>query len=389
MTDINQIAASLESQDYKQAAQLIKQLQKESPENPWVKYYIARYYELTNNPDKAQTTYKQILREITAPKIVSQARQGIQRIETAQQNRRQQAIETTKNDPSSLEPGLLILEPVSPEDKPAAVQNISRIFNIDAYTTRMQIQSRGWRLYKTGPIAELRIYGQELLKAGIPVFWTTLADIKKIQIFRVQNFESLSSPAVVCKDHLNRLGSIEFNWSEVSQRVEGLLPMFMEIMDYSPNRRTDQFRHKEITQDYAQICDLHIPSRNCILRICDQSYEFQQGVDFTQISATSAASPNPKNKTSRVKKSPQIPQSTTRINWNHLLEIFDQQLDVTVWSEFTFFAETVLDYTQMLSKIESHVEVDRKSETPWDPAFQLYSGLAFLKNSGNREQKKS
>lgn len=385
MTDINQIAAALEGKDYKQAAQLIKQLQKESPENPWVQYYIGRYYELTNNLEKAQTTYKQILRDITNPKIVSQTRQGIQRIETAQQNLRQQAIQTAKNDPSNLEPGLLILEPVSPEKKAAAVQNISRIFKIDAYTTRMQIQSRGWRLYKTGPIGELRIYGQELLNAGIPVFWATLSDIQKIQIFRVQHFQSLTSPAVVCKDKLDRLGAIEFNWSEVTQRVEGLLPMFIEIMDYSPHRRKDQFRHREIRQDYAQICDLHIPSRNCILRISDQSYEFQQGVDFTQISADIPALAHSKNQKSRSQKSKQIPQSTTRINWNHLLEILDQQLDVTVWSEFTSFAETVIDYTQMLSKIESHVEVERKSETPWDPAFQLYSGLAFLRNQENRE----
>ena len=385
MTNINQIAAALESKDYKQAAQLIKQLQKESPENPWVQYYIGRYYELTNNLEKAQTTYKQILRDITNPKIVSQTRQGIQRIETAQQNLRQQAIQTAKNDPSNLEPGLLILEPVSPEKKPAAVQNISRIFKIDAYTTRMQIQSRGWRLYKTGPIGELRIYGEELLNAGIPVFWATLSDIQKIQIFRVQHFQSLSSPAVVCKDKLSRLGAIEFNWSEVTQRVEGLLPMFIEIMDYSPHRRKDQFRHREIRQDYAQICDLHIPSRNCILRISDQSYEFQQGVDFTQISADIPGLAHPKNQKSRSQKSKQIPQSTTRINWNRLLEILDQQLDVTVWSEFTSFAETAIDYTQMLSKIESHIEVDRKSETPWDPAFQLYSGLAFLRNQENRE----
>ena len=385
MTDINQIAAALEGKDYKQAAQLIKQLQKESPENPWVQYYIGRYYELTNNLEKAQTTYKQILRDITNPKIVSQTRQGIQRIETAQQDLRQQAIQTAKNDPSNLEPGLLILEPVSPEKKAAAVQNISRIFKIDAYTTRMQIQSRGWRLYKTGPIGELRIYGQELLNAGIPVFWATLSDIQKIQIFRVQHFQSLSSPAVVCKDKLDRLGAIEFNWSEVTQRVEGLLPMFIEIMDYSPHRRKDQFRHREIRQDYAQICDLHIPSRNCILRISDQSYQFQQGVDFTQISADIPALAHPKNQKSRSQKSKQIPQSTTRINWNRLLEILDQQLDVTVWSEFTSFAETAIDYTQMLSKIESHVEVERKSETPWDPAFQLYSGLAFLRNQENRE----
>ena len=381
MTDIHQIASALDAQNYKQAVQLIKQLQTESPENPWVQYYIGRYYELTNNLEKAETSYKQILRDITNPKIVSQARQGIQRIETSERDSRKQAIETAKNDPSNLEPALLILEAVSPEDKPAAIQNISRIFKTDLYTTRMQVQSRGWRLYKTGPIGELKIYGEELLNAGIPVFWGTLADIKQIQIFRVQHFESLSSPAVICKDNLNRLGAIEFNWSEVSQRVEGLVPMFIEVMDYSPNRRKDEFRHKEVTQDYAQICDLHIPSRNTILRICDQSYEFKQGVDFTKSSADIAASANPK---SRSQNSQQITQSTTRLNWNHLVEILDQQLDVTVWSEFTLFADTVLDYTNMLSHIESHVEVDRKSESPWDSAFQLYSGLAFLKNGGNR-----
>ncbi len=384
MTDIHQIASALDSQEYKQAAKLIKQLQTESPENPWVKYYMARYYELTNNPEKAETIYKQILQDITNPKIISQARQGIQRIETAAQDRRKQAIETAKNDPSNLEPALLILEAVSPEDKPAAIQNISRIFKTDIYTTRMQIQSRGWRLYKTGPIGELEIYGQELLNAGIPVFWGTLAEIEKIQIFQVQHFQSLSPLAVVCKDTLDRLGSIAFNWSEVSQIVEGSLPIFIDVMDYSPNRRNDEFRHKEITQDYAQICDLHIPSRNCILRICDQSYDFQQGVDFTKTLEDISTSANPKNPKSRSQKSQQIPQTTTRINWNHLLEILDQQLDVTVWSEFTPFAETVLDYTNMLSKIESYVEIDRKSDTPWDSAFQLYSGLTFLRNRENR-----
>ncbi|HBK99798.1 MAG TPA: cyclic nucleotide-binding protein, partial [Microcoleaceae bacterium UBA10368] len=85
MTDITEIATALEDKEYKEAAQLIKQLQTESPENPWVKYYMARYYELTNHPEKAETTYKQILRDITNPKIISQARQGIQRIETAAQ----------------------------------------------------------------------------------------------------------------------------------------------------------------------------------------------------------------------------------------------------------------------------------------------------------------
>ena len=34
MTDITEIAAALEDKEYKQAAQLIKQLQTKSPENP-------------------------------------------------------------------------------------------------------------------------------------------------------------------------------------------------------------------------------------------------------------------------------------------------------------------------------------------------------------------
>jgi len=53
MTDINQIAAALEGKDYKQAAQLIKQLQKESPENPWVQYYIGPLLRTHQQPRKS------------------------------------------------------------------------------------------------------------------------------------------------------------------------------------------------------------------------------------------------------------------------------------------------------------------------------------------------
>ncbi len=38
MNDIHQVAAALERKDFRQAAQLIKQLQKNSPQNPWVQF---------------------------------------------------------------------------------------------------------------------------------------------------------------------------------------------------------------------------------------------------------------------------------------------------------------------------------------------------------------
>ena len=53
---------------------------------------------------------------------------------------------------------------------------------------------------------------------------------------------------------------------------------------------------------------------------------------------------------------------------------------VQTWSDFTPFGEvTCRDYTQLLSRIKSHIDISRKIETIWDPAFQLYSSLVFLK----------
>ena len=70
-----------------------------------------------------------------------------------------------------------------------------------------------------------------------------------------------------------------------------------------------------------------------------------------------------------------------RMNWNSLLEWLEEQLPPgTVWSEFTTFAETVLEQTEVLHNIPSHMHLLRREETTWDPAFHLYSGLAFTRN---------
>ncbi len=360
MKEIDQVVAALESQDYREAAKLLKKLQKESPQNPWVQFYIGRWYEATDKLASAEKVYRKLLKTTTNPKVIDQARQGVKRLEAIEQQRRQNAIADAKTNPRNCEPGVLILEPIAPEDKPEAAKTLARILKTDAYSARMQLQSKGWRLYKTGEMGELGVYGQEMRSANIPVFWVSLTDLEKLHVFRVCYVQSLYPQlGVVCLDESDRLGMLNLNWSEVSHRVEGLLPLFAETMDYDPRRsRGDRFRHKEVTQDYAKIYDLHLPGRHSIIRFCDVTLDFNQGIQLAKV----------ENK------------QTSRLQWNSLLDRFNQNLDnIPVSSEFTAFAETVLDYTQLLSRIKSYIDLERQSETPWDPAFQLYSGLVFLK----------
>lgn len=366
MKEIDQVIAALDSQDYRGAAKLLKKLQQESPQNPWVQFYIGRWYEGTNKLDSAEKVYRKLLKTTANPKVIDQARQGVKRLETIEQERRQRAIAQAQANPGNNEPGVLILEPIASERKGEAAKILARILKTDAYSTRMQLQSRGWRLYRTGKMGELGVYGQEMRDANIPVFWVSLTDIDKLHVFRVSYVQSLSSQVgVVCLDEEDRLGMLNFNWSEVTQQVQGLLPLFAETMDYNPRRnRGDRFRYREVTQDYAKIIDLHLFSRNSIIRFCDATYDFQKGIELDHSDH----------------------KQTARLQWNSLLDNFQQNLEnIPIWSEFNFFAETTLDYSQLLSRIQSYIDLDRKSDTPWDSAFQLYSGLVFLRSSQHRQ----
>ncbi|MCG6135495.1 MAG: tetratricopeptide repeat protein [Nostoc sp. LLA-1] len=352
---IEQVASAFERQDYHTAAKLLQQLLKESPENPWVQFYLGRLHEVTQKHQNAEKIYRQLLRNTTNTKIVTQARQGLQRLQELAQEERQRAIAKATAQPSNSELGLLVLEPLTNELKTIAAPKFAQIMQLDPYTARLVLPSRGWRGYRTGQVGELEFYGTQLQQAGIPCFWTTIAAIQKIQVFQVKYFsESDTEATVVCSNQENQLGSLSFQWSEVSARVVGLLPIFEEVVDVNARR---QLERKTQTQDYAQFCDLHLPERNCIVRLYDHGYEFQQGVEIT----------------------PQVSQNTIRINWNSLLKWIEQHLSQTkIWSDFTPFAETVLDQTEMLGIIQPHIHLFRREKTNWDPAFHLYSGLIFL-----------
>jgi hypothetical protein len=155
------------------------------------------------------------------------------------------------------------------------------------------------------------------------------------------------------------LGALSFRWSEVFNRVEGRLPIFEDVLDTDAR---NQLTRKEKTQDYAQVIDLHLPQRNCMLRFCDWNYQFQQGVIF----AASQDGELP------------IAQSTSRIRWNQLIYFLDEHLSTTpVWTEFPAFAETAIEHLALVKDLPSHIDLFRKAPSKWDPAFQLYSGLVF------------
>ncbi|AUT03840.1 cyclic nucleotide-binding protein [Nostoc sp. CENA543] len=367
---IEQIAIAFENKDYKTAAKLLKPLLQDSPDNPWVVFYLARLHEVSGKYAEAEKVYRRLLLITTNNKIVTQTRQGLQRLEDIRKEEKQRAIAQATSEPSNTELGVLILEPLDNEQKNLVAANFAQIMQLDAYTARLLLPTRSWKYYRAGRIGELKFYGMQLQQAGIPCFWITIKAIAQIQVYQVQYFsESQPKPTVICSDQRNIVGSLTFDWAEVSAQVLGLLPIFEEVVDVNANR---QFERKTKTQDYAQFCDLHLPQRHCILRMCDRSYDFHQSLEITP-----AANQN----LTRSNWTPSVSQNTIRINWNNLVTWLTNYLpQATIWSDFTPFAETVLEQMEMLGNIQSHIHLFRRDKTYWDPAFHLYSGLIFNKD---------
>lgn len=367
MPIVEQIAIALDRQDYQTAAGLIKQLLKQEPHNPWGQLYSGRFYEETGKLDLAEKVYRHLLRQSDNPKIIAQARTSLQRIEQREQQRRREALAQATLNPTNPEAGILLIEPVTGEIRQRVVPKYAQILNLDLYSAQRQLPTRYWRLLRMGSMSELQVYGQELRNAGIPAFWIALAEINKIQVFQVLYIQELfPTVTILCQNGNNQMGSLTFDWSEVAQRVEGRLPIFESVVDFDARGRQQR---EERTQDYAQVYDLHLPGRNCLLRLCDSTYDFQQGVAVTSPDSLSG-------------------QFSNRINWNNLIKLLNSYLTKTrLWSDFAPFADRVLeeaemvvDPTELLGGIRPHIPLSRREETNWDSAFQLYSGLVFLRN---------
>jgi hypothetical protein len=178
---IKEIAEAINRQDYQTATRLVNDFQTLENDNPWLKFYQARFNEIKGEIGLAGQEYRKMLQFSTNPQLIAQIRQGIARLEAIerveveqQQQQRQAALAKAKTNPSNREMGLLILEPVANEEKQPLAQKFAQIFKIDAYSARLQIPSRSWRLYRVGAMAELEVYVDDLRKKEFPVFASQL-----------------------------------------------------------------------------------------------------------------------------------------------------------------------------------------------------------------------
>lgn len=354
------IEAALKHKNYKEVTRLLSAL---APEDPWRSFYQAQLHEAQAESEVAEAIYRDILRQGSVPKLALEARQGLQRLAQQQQAQQQQQaaqrqaqVAATTAQPGQTEPGVLILEPVPPEAKAAIAPAFASIMQIEPYSARLLLPSRGWRLYRTGSVGELQVYGQDLKAAGIPVFWQALNEIKNIKVHQVCYFETLEDPVrvrVKAAHSHESSQSMTFKWSDVFQSVTGQLPIFETVVDLDAR---GVLQRKEKTQDYAQFCDLHLPSG--ILRFYDEAYQFNQGVPLADESVA----------------------GTSWGNWRGLTALWQRSLpQKPCWSEFSTFADTAIDHPDLLERVDPHINLFRRADSTWDQMFHLYSSLAYLR----------
>lgn len=363
---LNQVAAAFNLQDYRTAAQLLQTLMEQTPEDEWVRFYQGRLAEVSGQLTEAEQIYRQILKTTTNLRLTNQLRQAIQRVQEIEREQRQRAIAQAITDPSNVELGCLILEPLDPATKVQVASGFGRLMRLDHYTARLHLPSRCWRLYRTGPLGELKVYVQELKDLGIPAFCVGISQIESIQVFRVEALQVETNETIaICRNAKDQQGTFSFDWSEIKLQVEGLLPIFESVVDLAAWRKLVR---KEKTQDYVHMLDFHLPQRNCILRLCDRTYQFY--LDQENLADTD-----------RLNRQ----MATNRLNWNQLVSKLSQYVhQVETCSGFMHFAESAFDQEEFLNQIRPHIDLFRldlfrRDQPSWDAAFQLFSTLAFIK----------
>ncbi|HEY9761992.1 MAG TPA: tetratricopeptide repeat protein [Trichocoleus sp.] len=358
----DQIITALEQGEFARGARLLKAWKEEAPQDPWLQLALARYWEATHEFEKAEGAYRRLLQQVTNAKLMTQARQGIQRVQDEQARQREHLLDVARAQPGAEAPGLLVLEPVQGEVREAAATGLAQVMRIDPYTARLLLPGQYWRLYRVGPIGELQYFCQTLMDHQTPAFCLPVSPLVELSVFRVQYVQTLEPQiSIVCQNGAGQLGSITFDWAEISQWVIGQVPVFESVVDLGPR---GHLKRKEVTQDYAEIIDLHLHTRNCVLRLCDRTYTYRESVSFTSEEAEDPSA-----------------QIISRVVWDSLKQLLSQKVSRSPWSDFSGFGKTALEFITLLPSIPTHLDLMRRAPSPWDQAFHLYSSLHFLRCS--------
>lgn len=355
-----EIASAIAQQNYSRATQLIETLKQEHPDHPWLRFYGAQVEAAQGNRDRAKATYQTLLQECSHRKLLLQVREALRQLETRVEEREKSAIAQALAQPGGQDTAVFILSALPLDKKQPAAQALGKMFSMDPYTARLQIPSRGWRLFRVGAMGELLYYTTQLQKREIPCFCMPLIALDTLNVFQVHYFRSQGDQVSArCSNQQGEEGTLTFHWSEVQQQVQGHLPIFEEVVTTDARRKQ---KRKTATLDYVQVCDLHLLARRTILRLCDQQYQFPTS-----------------NSTQK--------DETIRQNWVQLLaDLKTKMSHHQFWQDFTPFGESAIAFPHLLKRITPHIDLKRRYETSWDSAFQLYSGLAFFRGESDPRQ---
>jgi tetratricopeptide (TPR) repeat protein len=353
------LVAAFESQfaqkQFSAASVTLKQLLKDSPDDLQLQVLLARFYDATGKPEKAEIIYRKLLKSQTQPKLLTQARQGLKAIEDAELKQRRDRIAQALGIAGGEDRGLLVVQPIAAEVRDRVLEKFARIFRLDLYSAKFKLPSRYPKILKTGTVAEMQIYAQELNSIEIPASSVSLDAIAKIAIFNIDYFE------LPDRDHVHAVhadGAIAFQWHEVKSRIEAIVPTFGQIITVDAKHK---LAWKEQILDRVRFCDLHLPSRGCILRFHDNHYKFDQGMQV------------------EVKKVVNHLAPTVQERWAALMQWIEQAAPkVPLYHDFTPFAEMSMAFPEMLNQIEHRSDLLRHKPSLWDNCYQLFSGMIFL-----------
>ncbi len=353
----DQVSAALSSRQLNQAAKLLQQWKQAKPQDPWLQLAMANYWEAKEDLEKAQASYTRLLQTASSGKILSQARDGVQRVRDQLAQRREHEIQAAKQRSDVKGSAFLVLVPVGGDQREAAAQGLAQVMQLDLYTARMRLPSQYWRMFRVGTAGEIQYFWEQLQAHHAPAHWLTIDQVKAVPTFRVQQVLAFTPQLnIVCLNSAGQKGTIALDWGEVRPWLMAQLPIFESVVDLAP---WGKLKRKDTTQDFAQVIDLHVKKRGCILRFCDRTYRYRDSIE--------------------VPGQPQTPSVNLVAStyWKGMQSLFQQYLP-TPDKEFSGFGQGALDYMDLLPPFAPYLDLSRQQPSAWDRAFHLYSCLKFL-----------
>jgi len=353
----DQVSAALSNQQLTQAATLLKQWQQAKPQDPWLQLAMANYWEAKDDLEKAQITYTRLLQSASSSKVLRHARDGVQRVRDQLAQRREHQIQEAKQRSDIRGSAILVLAPVLGDARQAAIAGLSEVMQLDLYTARMRIPSKHWRMFRVGAAGEIQYFWEQLQNHATPARWLTIDQIKSIPVFKVEQVQAFGPQLkVICQNTANQKGTISLDWGEAHQWVIGQLPIFESVVERAP---WCKLKRKDMTQDYAEVIDLHLPKRGCVLRFCDRTYRYRGSAAVPGQTQTPSVS------------------LVAATYWKAMKALFQQYLPAPD-RDFTGFGQGALDFIDLLPRFDHYLELSRQQPTDWDSAFHLYSCLHFV-----------